>query len=235
MKKKDMGIAQINIVPNTLTDWELNNGWELLFDGKTPKGWRGICMDQFPENNWIIEDGSLTVEENQNKSREQANIITEKKFSDFDLKFEFSLTENSSSGIEYFALNNPLSDSCFYKGLEYQIIDDKKEGLQKDQQLASLYGLNHGQRKFPSPIGQWNNGRIVARDSMVEHWLNNLIVMKFNRKDKEFRERVSNSEFEKKKFNSLSPFGESPEGYILLQDENSSVSYRSIKIREFKK
>jgi hypothetical protein len=70
---------------------------------------------------------------------------------------------------------------------------------------------------------------------MVEHWLNNLIVMKFNRKDKEFRERVSNSEFEKKKFNSLSPFGESPEGYILLQDENSSVSYRSIKIREFKK
>src|SRR5690606_12437425 len=46
---------------NQLTEQEKEDGWELLFDGKTTEGWRGYGKDSFPSG-WVIEDGALKVQ-----------------------------------------------------------------------------------------------------------------------------------------------------------------------------
>ena len=47
--------------PNRLTDAERQQGWRLLFDGKTTTGWEEITGKPFPMNCWTVEDGSLTA------------------------------------------------------------------------------------------------------------------------------------------------------------------------------
>ncbi|RZK16970.1 MAG: hypothetical protein EOO56_18875 [Hymenobacter sp.] len=47
--------------PNTLSATEKQQGWHLLFDGKTPTGWHSAKGPAFPARGWQIADGTLTV------------------------------------------------------------------------------------------------------------------------------------------------------------------------------
>ncbi len=55
------GFYVMNLIPNSLTDFEIKSGWKLLFDGETSKGWRGAYKDSFPAKGWEIQDGLITV------------------------------------------------------------------------------------------------------------------------------------------------------------------------------
>ena len=49
--------------PNTLSEKEKAEGWQLLWDGKTPAGWVGVkskCTE-FPDHGWQMRKGVLTV------------------------------------------------------------------------------------------------------------------------------------------------------------------------------
>jgi hypothetical protein len=47
--------------PNQLTQSETDEGWILLFDGKTTNGWRGYNKKAFPDSGWVVEDGTLNA------------------------------------------------------------------------------------------------------------------------------------------------------------------------------
>jgi hypothetical protein len=233
-RKANIGIAQINVVPNTVTVWETNKGWKLLFDGRSTSGWHGVCIDKFPEKGWNIENGALTVLGIDESKDRGGDIMSNDKYSDFELRFEFRINPLSSGGVKYLVVKGGDGNDCFWTGPEYQITDDKVKGLLKNQEMVSLYDLMPAQNRFPSPVGQWNIGKICARDSLVQYWLNSLKVLEFNRRDESFRKMVKDSNFSDKKFNLTCPFGEASEGYILLMDKGTKVAYRSIKILRFK-
>lgn len=236
----DPSTKEINLVANTLTDYEKRKGWRLLWDGKSSDGWRGAKLDQFPEKGWTMKDGVLTVESSGGaESRNGGDIITKKQYSDFELKVEFKITEGANSGIKYFVdpeLNKKAGSAI---GPEFQILDDKKhpdakKGVKGNRTVGSLYdlitatNLSVPSRGKPfNGIGKWNRAHIIAKDGHVEHWLNGYKVVEYERGTQMWRALVAYS-----KYKDWPSFGEKPQGHILLQDHGDEVHFRSIKIRE---
>ncbi|MEI9807580.1 MAG: DUF1080 domain-containing protein [Bacteroidota bacterium] len=92
-----------NFVPNSLTAYEKKNGWRLLFDGKTNKGWESAKGNSFPEKGWTISNGVLSVVNAEGKEATNGgDIVTNEQYAAFDLSFEFKLTPGANSGIKYF-------------------------------------------------------------------------------------------------------------------------------------
>lgn len=230
------GIYVVNYVSNTLTNYEKQNGWRLLFDGKTNTGWRSATSEEFPTKpgGWIIRDGTMTILGSAGgEAANVGDIVTKEQFSAFDLSFEFRMSRGANSGVKYFVtLNEDTKGSAI--GLEYQILDDAvhpdaKLGRNGDRTLASLYDLipANKQPRFVRPIGAWNTGRIIVYpNNHVEHYLNGVKVLEYERGSKEFKDLVAIS-----KYVIWKNFGEAKQGHILLQDHGFEVNFRSIKIK----
>jgi hypothetical protein len=235
-------IPQVSYLTNQLTEREKDVGWKLLWDGKTSLGWRGAKLDHFPEKGWQIADGLLTVVKS--GGAEAANggdIVTVEKYRNFELAIDFRITEGANSGIKYFVdtgLNMGRGSSI---GCEYQILDDEnhpdaKQGTAANRTLASLYDLipadassyapNESTKKRVNTYG-WNRAKIVVRGNHVQHYLNDIKVVEYERRTQTWRALVARS-----KYVVWPNFGEVAEGHILLQDHGDEVSFKNIKIRE---
>jgi hypothetical protein len=236
----DPEVPEISYLTNQLTENEQRKGWRLLWDGNSTKGWRGAKLEAFPQQGWNMADGMLNVESsNGYESRNGGDIVTLDAFSDFELSVDFKITEGANSGIKYFVdpgLNKGEGSAI---GLEFQILDDEKhpdakEGKNGNRTVGSLYDLIRAENtdsargKNFKGVGQWNNARIVVQGGQVEHWLNQVRVVEFDRFSQAFKALV-----EKSKYEQWENFGRLPVGLILLQDHGDQVSFKSIKIREF--
>jgi len=237
---RNLKITDLDPPANTLTDEEKTAGWKLLWDGKTTDGWRGAKSDSFPDKGWEIKEGVLTVLASGGaESAAGGDIITRDRYSDFELKLDFKMTPAANSGIKYFCQPNlnPITGTGATTntgsaiGLEYQILDDArhpdaKNGRDGNRTLASLYDLKTADAtKKPNPIGNWDHAHLKVRGNHVEHWLNGVKVLEYERGTPEFREMVAASKYHK-----IPGFGEWADGHILLQDHGDHVSFRNIKI-----
>ncbi len=232
-------VREVSLRQNQLTDYELNHGWRMLWDGKTSSGWRGAKLSGFPDKGWTMADGILTVEATDGgESTGPGDIVTERHYGDFELELEFELTPGANSGIKYFvdpALNQGAGSAI---GCEFQLLDDAlhpdaKLGVDGNRTLGALYDLippynkDYGRGKQTNAVGDWGRARIVSKDGHVEHWLNGEKVVEYDRFSQTFAALVAYS-----KYKDWPNFGRWPAGAILLQDHGNKVSYRNIKIRE---
>ncbi len=219
---------------NTLSTKQAAEGWKLLFDGKTSDGWRGVHDDAFPKSGWEVKDGLLSVTDSGGEEGGDAgDILTTSKYANFELLVDFRITRGANSGIKYFVdadLNKGRGSAI---GYEYQILDDAvhpdaKKGKDGDRTLASLYDLIPAAKNKPvRAIGEWNTARIVVRGAHVEHWLNGVKVVEYERFTPQFRQLVAGS-----KYHVWPGFAEIREGNILLQDHGFPVSFRNVKIHD---
>lgn len=231
------GIYVANLIPNKLTAYEEKSDWKLLFDGKTTTGWVGAYKKSFPDKGWELKDGLLKVlSSNGSESTNGGDIVTEQEFAAFDLSFDFKLTDGANSGIKYFVtLSEKNTGSAI--GLEYQLLDDvlhpdAKLGRDGNRTLGSLYDLIKAQKteRFFRKPGNWNTGRVIVYpNNHVEHYLNGVKVLEYDRGSQAYRDLVAQS-----KYKVWPNFGEAEKGHILIQDHGNEVSFRSIKIRELK-
>lgn len=242
----------INLVPNSLSEQEIFQGFSLLFDGMTTQGWRGAGKDSFPEKGWTAHDGILMVESSGGaEAAYGGDIVTLDEYSTFEFSLDFKLTDGANSGIKYFITESYGSDASAI-GLEYQLLDDDRhpdatQGAAGNRTLGSLYDLipAHQEKTVRKP-GQWNRARIVVsgkrideiisgssmtqsefNGAHVEHWLNDRKVLEYERGTPIFDALVARS-----KYTIWESFGHWPEGHILLQDHGDEVHFRSIKIRK---
>lgn len=227
-------IPQISYMDNQLTEREKSEGWKLLFDGKTSKGWMNAKTKAFPENGWEIKDGVIMVSPATKKPGGGGDIVTTETFKNFELSFDFMYAKGANSGIKYFINIDKDNGRQASIGCEYQILDntnhpDAKKGKDSNRTLASLYDLIATKySRTPGP-DQWNRGTIIVRGNKVQHWLNGGLAVEYEKGTKEWNKIVSESKFHKVK-----GFAETDESHILLQDHGNNVKYKNIKIKELK-
>lgn len=223
---------------NSLSAEERAAGWDLLFDGYSTAGWRGIAKETFPKKGWEIGSGEIRTKSSDGaESANGGDIITLKEYGpDFELSWEWKmLTKGGNSGVKYFVKEELTTDGNYGFGLEYQILDDMNhpwmlEGKMQPNDyhtVGSLYEFFPASKdKKVNPLGEWNRSRIVSNGSHVEHWLNGVKILEYERGGKKF-----NLMLKKSKFNDIENFGKEVKGHILLQDHGSQVNFRNIKIR----
>lgn len=219
---------------NRLTYAEAESGWRLLWDGVSTAGWRGAKRDGFPELGWRITDGSLIVEASGGEeSVAGGDIVTEAQYGDFELSVDFKITHGANSGIKYYVNTELNKGEGSAIGLEYQILDDQNHpdarlgNHEGSRTVASLYDLIAADPDKPiHPTGEWNTAVIRSDQGHVEHWLNGVKVLEYERGSEAYRKLVSES-----KYKVWPAFGEAERGHILLQDHGDEVHFRNIKIK----
>lgn len=201
---------------------ETRQGWIMLFDGKSFKGWQKANGEPFTGNGWKIENGVLST----TGEGHGADIVTTRDFGDFEFSLDFKLEKGTNSGIKYSLIKNTSL------GCEYQIIDDAnhadaKLGKNGNRTLAALYDLMPPDAgKVTKPLGEWNNVRIISKGKHAEHWLNGKKMLEYERSGDKWRNMVAESKFKNEK-----GFGEAARSPVLLQEHGDVIHYRNIKIR----
>jgi len=219
---------------NTLSTSEIQEGWQLLFDGKTTSGWRGFKQEDFPDKGWHVVDGTLMIEYSGTGEQGFAgDIITDETFRNFDLKCEWKISKGGNSGILIYVTENDEYEATWHTAHEIQILDafgydDVHDYVPNLRQISgALYDLYTPPDAAAKPVGEWNEARIKITDGHLQHWLNDSLVIYVHLWTDEWQERVSKS-----KFSIYPDFGLAKEGHIGLQDHGQQVWFRNIKIRE---
>jgi len=209
---------------NKLTEAEKKEGYKLLFDGKTLKGWR--TYQNKKSDSWSANNGTLYCKGSL-ESKDRADIITLDQFENFDLSLDWKISPKGNSGIIYMATEE--YHESYLSGPEYQIIDDKNfpEKLEDWQKTASNYAMNPAPLAVPNPIGEWNHTRIVVNKGHVEHWLNGKKVVEYELWSDEWKMNK-----EKGKWKDAAGYGLSKKGHVALQNHGSEAWFKNIKIKE---
>ena len=212
---------------NALTAEEQAAGWQLLFNGQNLKGWRtygkpGTGADAIGSG-WKIEDGVLK----KLNGVKGGDIITEKKYTDFEFTWEWRLEKDANNGIKYMVTEaRPQAP-----GYEYQMLDDNSEKYKKlhaKALTASFYEVLPPAADKPlKPFGEWNTSRLVVQGNQVEHWLNGKKVLAYELGSAAVKAGVADSKFKK-----FSDFGTKLTGHLMLTDHHDEAWYRNLKLRE---
>lgn len=224
--------------------------WQYLFDGTSVDGWRAYGEDAMPpgwkiENETLTYDTELGLEDDYKGGRDI--IYGAEEFDNFELSLEWKLPEGGNSGIFYHIKEGYSNPSEMAP--EYQLIDDDNyarihnltnynksightenlselKPLNKTAADYAMYGPDLDAKKL-NPVGEWNTSRIVFTPEKVEHWLNGEKVVSF--------EPWSEDWYNKKKagkWKNSPDYGKFKTGYIGLQDHQSPIWFKNIKIRK---
>jgi hypothetical protein len=212
--------------PNTLSKEEQAAGWKLLFDGTSLKGWTGLPdkngKTELPSG-WVPANGELAL--NHEPGTTHGDIVTEEKFSDFEVVWEWKIAVGGNSGLKY-----NLPDPTKNVGCEYQLLDDERHPDAKlhdgTRTTGGLYDvIAPDPAKKYKPAGEWNVSRIVVKGNHVEHYLNGGLTVAYDFGSDDMKARIAAS-----KFNKTPGWGEKTSSPILLQDHHDDITFRNIKI-----
>jgi len=222
--------------PNTLTNEEVADGWELLFNGENLAGWKDFNGDSLTQP-WHVVDGCIQA--NGDGSDKSGYIVTDRQFDNFILDWDWKLSHGGNSGMLYHVVENPYFSTPYVTGPEYQLIDNEgweevnaPSKLEEWQKLGVDYAMHlpDPDSLFVNPQGEWNNSRIVFDNGHVEHWLNGHKILEFEAWTDDWYIRKNNG-----KWQGAPEYGLARTGVICLQDHGSPASFRNIKIKQLPK
>ncbi|MDA7882481.1 DUF1080 domain-containing protein [Akkermansiaceae bacterium] len=185
-----------------------------LFASGDFSAWAKTNGQPVPEG-WSIKEGVVT------RSKKGGDIATKEKYKDFELTFDWKISEGGNSGVKYRTRGS--------LGLEYQVLDDEKHSDNKNptHRAGSVYELVAApDEKNINPVGEWNSGRIVAKGNLLQHFLNGKKVAEI-----EYGSEVWNKQFQKSKYKKNEGFG-SWTGPVLLQDHGNQVWFKNMRIKK---
>jgi hypothetical protein len=223
--------------PNTLSPTEKQQGWKLLFDGKTLNGWRQYRASKSGKR-WVVEDGCLKNPKGTGRPETGGGeILTAEQFTDFDFRFEWRIAPGGNSGVIYFVkerLGKPGprmfngDDGTGPVGHEYQLLDDERhpDARTATHRAGALYALiEPNATKHLRPVGEFNESRILVQGKHVEHWLNGSKILDYELESPALKQLIAES-----KYKSLPGFGTKFKTAVQIQDHGDEIWFRNLKI-----
>jgi hypothetical protein len=210
---------------NTLTDAEKAAGWKLLFDGQSFTGWHNFKQEGI-RSGWQVRDGALVCADPHNAG----DIVTTDQFDWFELQLDYNISEAGNSGIMFHVTND--GGAVWATGPEFQLEDNVKAA--DPIRCGWLYALYQPPvdavtgkiLDATKPVGEWNHVRLVISPEKCIHEINGVKYLEYVLGSDDFNARVAKS-----KFHTMPFFAKATSGFIALQGDHGSVSFRNIKIR----
>ena len=218
---------------NTLTQAEIADGWQLLFDGKSLDQWKDFNGDSLTMP-WHVVDGCIQAKGD--GSDLSGYIVTKKQYENFILDWDWKLSYGGNSGMLYHVVENPYFKVPYVTGPEYQLIDNEgweatnaPTRLEEWQKLGVDYAMHlpNADSLFVNPQGEWNSSRIVCDNGHVEHWLNGRKILEFEAWTDDWFARKNSGKWE-----TAPEYGLAHRGVLCLQDHGYPASFRNLKIKE---
>jgi len=212
---------------NNLTAKEAQEGWKLLFDGKTINGWR--TYKNISGSSWKVNNGTLCTDKP--VSGQNPDLITNDVYENFQLSIDWKISPRGNSGIMYLVTED--HDQTYESGPEYQLLDDKgiQEKIEEYQKTASNYAMQAPSVDATKPPGEWNHTVIIVNKGHVEHWLNGQKVVEYELGSNKWKQQKAAG-----KWKDEAGYGAAKSGHIALQASHSSVAntgicFKNIKIK----
>ena len=210
--------------------------WIYLFSEENSSNWKAYNGDSLPKK-WKITNNVLTFDTEFKLESEYTKgsdiIFSKEEFANFELHIEWKLPKGGNSGI-FYHLKEGFEEASEVAP-EYQLLDDEGwEELNEDKlspwQKAgadyAMYSPSSNIKKL-NPSGEWNSTKIIFTEKKVEYWLNEQKILSFVPWSEDWYKRKNSGKWKDSKF-----YGKYKMGYIGLQDHNSSISFRNMKIRK---
>ena len=149
---------------NRLTADETQQGYTLLFNGKTLEGWDG------DPRLWRVEDGAIVGSSDGHTIEQNTFLILDRPFSDFVLRLDLKL-RNGNSGIQF---RSKVFPDWVVKGYQADASDAGDRSA-----WGNLYEeKGRGRNVMTTPTEGWLKGKTVVR---VNDWNDYEIYAKGNR------------------------------------------------------
>lgn len=211
---------------NSLTPYEKDNNWELLFDGKTLNKFHTFKSDKV-DTKWNVKEG--TVFFNPQADGQGGDLVTNDEYENFEFKLEWKISNCGNSGL-FFNVQEEEKYCCTWQtGPEMQILDNTchPDTRYVTHRAGDLYDMIQCQYPTVKPAGQWNKIRIKSENGKIEFWQNGHKVVSFEMHNDKWQEMIANS-----KFKEMKSFGQFKKGMIALQDHGDKVWFKNIKIKK---
>lgn len=204
---------------NAISAKEKDEGWQLLFDGRTTKGWMSIKGERLPERH--VQAGSL------NPHPCDYMLVYESPLENYVLSLDFKISPHCNSGV--FVRTMPLTRQggrdVGYNGIEIAI-DDTKTADYHD--TGAFYDLVKPKKNAMRPVGEWNQMVITSDRNRMSVVLNGEAVSQIDLD--EWADPNKRPDGSPHKFDVV--YKDHPrKGYIGLQDHGSDCWFRNIKLK----
>jgi hypothetical protein len=228
-EEKENTIEMTTTSPNMLTDDERKDGWQLLFNGASTKGWHNFGGAPVGYA-WSISDTSLHFDGSLKRDTLSQDITSDEEFGNFHLKLEWKIDTNGNSGIMFYVNEDTSKYSRpYHTGPEMQVLDNNGHPDAKipKHRAGDLYDLISCSKETVKPALQWHQVDIKSVNGKLDFWLNGENVVSTQLWDDNWKKMVANS-----KFKQWPDFGTFKKGKICLQDHGNKVWFRNIKIKK---
>jgi hypothetical protein len=189
---------------SSLTSFGADGGFRPLFNGKDTSGWK--LRNPHGHNSWSVKDDILvnTV----NKGEHGTDLVTEDKFWNFTVRYEFKIPPGANSGF-------------YLRGRhELQIFDDFNRGKPSKNGNGAIYNFKEPDVFASKPAGEWQTVEATIVGNKISVTMNGRKIHDNVECDKPTGSEIDNKVKEP--------------GPIFLQGDHGSVQFRKIEIKELK-
>jgi len=211
-----------------------NNGFKVLFDGKTLNGWHGYGKPNASPD-WVVADGAITLRPDKTiKNRRGNDLVTDDEYENFDLKLDWKIGPKGNSGIIFY-INEDSSKypETYNTGIEMQVLDNgtptrpgHDDAKLYTHRAGDLYDLLASKEAI-HPQGEWNHAEIICINGKLDFYMNGVHTLSTTLWNDNWKKMIAVS-----KFKNMPEWGTFKRGKISLQDHGEEVSFKNIRIKK---